>query len=50
MKSSIELFNTGKDLVAQGASFWISVLTDLRSRAVEDILIISTENLKALQR
>lgn len=30
----------------ESASFWISVLTDLRSRGVEDILITSTDNLK----
>ncbi len=31
---------------SESASFWISVLTDLRSRGVEDILITSTDNLK----
>jgi transposase-like protein len=30
----------------ESASFWMSVLTDLRSRGVEDILITSTDNLK----
>ena len=30
----------------ESASFWISVLTDLRSRGLEDILITSTDNLK----
>jgi transposase-like protein len=32
----------------ESASFWVSVLTDLRSRGVEDILITSTDNLKGL--
>jgi transposase-like protein len=32
----------------ESASFWMSVLTDLRSRGVEDILITSTDNLKGL--
>lgn len=31
---------------SESASFWVSVLTDLRSRGVEDILITSTDNLK----
>lgn len=31
---------------SESASFWISVLTDLKSRGVEDILITSTDNLK----
>ena len=31
---------------SESASFWIGVLTDLRSRGVEDILITSTDNLK----
>jgi len=31
---------------SESASFWMSVLTDLRSRGVEDILITSTDNLK----
>lgn len=30
----------------ESASFWMSVLTDLRSRGVEDMLITSTDNLK----
>jgi putative transposase len=30
----------------ESASFWMSVLTDLKSRGVEDILISSTDNLK----
>jgi putative transposase len=32
----------------ESASFWMSVLTDLRSRGVEDILVTSTDNLKGL--
>lgn len=31
---------------SESASFWMSVLTDLRSRGVEDMLITSTDNLK----
>lgn len=31
---------------SESASFWISVLTDLKSRGVEDILITCTDNLK----
>jgi putative transposase len=31
---------------SESASFWMSVLTDLRARGVEDILITSTDNLK----
>jgi len=31
---------------SESASFWMSVLTDLRTRGVEDILITSTDNLK----
>lgn len=31
---------------SESASFWMSVLTDLRSRGIEDILITSTDNLK----
>ncbi len=31
---------------SESTSFWISVLTDLKSRGVEDILITSTDNLK----
>jgi len=31
---------------SESASFWMSVLTDLRSRGVDDILITSTDNLK----
>lgn len=30
----------------ESAAFWLSVLTDLRSRGVQDILITATENLK----
>jgi len=30
----------------ESASFWMSVLTDMKSRGVEDILITSTDNLK----
>jgi putative transposase len=30
----------------ESASFWISVLTDLKNRGIEDILITSTDNLK----
>lgn len=32
----------------ESASFWMSVLTDLKARGVEDILIACTDNLKAL--
>jgi putative transposase len=32
--------------VNESASFWMTVLTDLKSRGVEDILITSTDNLK----
>jgi putative transposase len=31
---------------SEGANFWLSVLSDLRSRGVEDILIASIDNLK----
>lgn len=31
---------------SESAAFWMSVLTDLRARGVEDILITSTDNLK----
>lgn len=31
---------------SESASYWISVLTDLRARGVDDILITSTDNLK----
>lgn len=31
---------------SEGAKFWLSVLTDLRNRGVEDILIASIDNLK----
>jgi transposase-like protein len=31
---------------SESASFWMSVLTDLKARGVEDILITSTDNLK----
>ncbi len=30
----------------ESASFWMSVLTDLKARGVEDILITATDNLK----
>ena len=30
----------------ESASFWMSVLTDLKASGVEDILIASTDNLK----
>lgn len=30
----------------ESASFWMSVLTDLKARGVEDILIACTDNLK----
>ena len=31
---------------SEGARFWLSVLTDLKQRGVEDILIASIDNLK----
>lgn len=31
---------------SESASFWVSVLTDLKARGVEDILITATDNLK----
>ncbi len=31
---------------SESASFWLSVLTDLKARCVEDVLIASTDNLK----
>ena len=31
---------------SEGANFWLSVLTDLKSRGVQDILIACTDNLK----
>jgi transposase-like protein len=31
---------------SEGANFWLSVLTDLKSRGVKDILIACTDNLK----
>ncbi|KXX70812.1 hypothetical protein AVL50_11555 [Flammeovirga sp. SJP92] len=31
---------------SEGANFWLQVLTDLKSRGVEDILIACTDNLK----
>jgi putative transposase len=50
---AVGLNNKGlKDLLGmwicqnESASFWMSVLTDLKSRGVEDILISSTDNLK----
>lgn len=50
---AVGLTNQGKkDLLGmwtcqhESASFWMSVLTDLKSRGVEDILISSTDNLK----
>jgi putative transposase len=30
----------------ESASFWLSVLTDLKARGVEDILVTATDNLK----
>lgn len=30
----------------ESASFWLSVLTDLKARGVKDILITATDNLK----
>lgn len=30
---------------SEGANFWLSVLTDLQTRGVQDILIASTDNL-----
>ncbi len=30
----------------ESASFWLTVLTDLKTRGVEDILIVCTDNLK----
>jgi putative transposase len=44
--------NGHKDLIgmyvseSEGANFWLSVLTDLKSRGVKDILIACTDNLK----
>ena len=32
--------------MSESASFWLSVLTDLKARGVEDVLIASTDNLK----
>ncbi|MBK6644093.1 MAG: IS256 family transposase [Bacteroidetes bacterium] len=32
----------------ESASFWVSVLTDLKARGVDDILITATDNLKGL--
>lgn len=34
---------------SESAAFWMSVLTDLKARGVEDILIACTDNLKGLQ-
>ena len=31
---------------SESASFWLSVLTDLKARGVEDVIIASTDNLK----
>ena len=31
----------------ESASFWLGVLTDLKARGVQDILIMATDNLKA---
>jgi transposase-like protein len=31
---------------SESASFWLSVLTDLKARGIEDVLIASTDNLK----
>lgn len=33
---------------SEGANFWLSVLTDLQNRGLEDILIACTDNLKGL--
>lgn len=33
---------------SEGATFWLSVLTDLQNRGLEDILIACTDNLKGL--
>lgn len=53
MQIAIGLNNKGyKDVLGmwlcqhESASFWMSVLTNLKSRGVEDILITSTDNLK----
>jgi putative transposase len=50
---AVALNNQGKKAVMgmwtcqnESASFWMSVLTNLKSRGVEDILISSTDNLK----
>lgn len=45
-----------KDLIAmyisesEGANFWLSVLTDLKSRGGKDILIASTDNLTGFSK
>ena len=31
---------------SEGANFWLSVLTDLNNRGLNDVLIASTDNLK----
>ena len=33
-------------MYSEGANFWLSVLTDLNNRGVQDILIACTDNLK----
>ena len=35
---------------SEGANFWLSVLTDLKQRGVEDILIACTDNLKGFSQ
>lgn len=35
---------------SEGANFWLSVLTDLKNRGVEDILIACTDNLKGFSQ
>lgn len=35
---------------SEGANFWLSVLTDLQNRGVEDILIASIDNLKGFDQ
>lgn len=33
-------------MISEGASFWLGVLSDLRSRGIEDIFIACIDNLK----
>jgi len=35
---------------SEGANFWLSVLTDLKSRGVQDILIVCTDNLSGFSQ